>query len=160
MNIMHFLWWYLSQSQILAITLYITSTMTSPVTKTAKTSKWLRLKFKWSCHGLVEHTYYDNFLKTFKLHSCYVPTFYDTLYFLGRQFGDTIYQRNLVTFFTHTANSYRGFLDTVKKCTWDNKHIKYSYTTFRWTSTTLGTVKSAAEVNRNLDTVKICIFGH
>ena len=43
--------------------MYVTSTMTSPVTKTAKTSKWLRLKSKWSCHGLVEHTYYDNFLK-------------------------------------------------------------------------------------------------
>ena len=98
--------------------------------------------------------------KTFKLHSCYVPTFYDTLYFLGRQFGDTIYQRNLVTFFTHTANSYRGFLDTVKKCTWDNKHIKYSYTTFRWTSATLGTVNECQKCNRNLDTVKICIFGH
>ena len=26
------------------MTMYITSTMTSPVTKTAKTSKWLRLK--------------------------------------------------------------------------------------------------------------------
>ena len=26
------------------ITMYITSTVTSPVTKTAKTSKWLRLK--------------------------------------------------------------------------------------------------------------------
>ena len=26
------------------MTMYVTSTMTSPVTKTAKTSKWLRLK--------------------------------------------------------------------------------------------------------------------
>ena len=28
------------------MTMYITSTMTSPVTKTAKTFKWLRLKLK------------------------------------------------------------------------------------------------------------------
>ena len=32
------------------MTMYITSTMTTPVTKTAKTSKWLRLKSQeiWS----------------------------------------------------------------------------------------------------------------
>ena len=90
----------------------------------------------WPCWTYILWQLFENFQITFML----LPTFYDTLYFLGRQFGDTIYQRNLVTFFTHTANSYRGFLDTVKKCTWDNKHIKYSYTTFRWTSATLGTV--------------------
>ena len=28
------------------MTMYVTSTMTSPVTKTAKTSKWLRLKLQ------------------------------------------------------------------------------------------------------------------
>ena len=28
------------------MTMYLTSTMTSPVTKTAKRSKWLRLKFQ------------------------------------------------------------------------------------------------------------------
>ena len=28
------------------MTKYVTSTMTSPVTKTAKTSRWLRLKFE------------------------------------------------------------------------------------------------------------------
>ena len=27
------------------MTMYVNSTMTSPVTKTAKTSKWLRLKY-------------------------------------------------------------------------------------------------------------------
>ena len=31
-------------------TMYVTSTMTSPVTKTAKTSKWLRLMYSMHVH--------------------------------------------------------------------------------------------------------------
>ena len=33
--------------------MYVTSTMTSPVTKTAKTSKWLRLKLAIKVYGYI-----------------------------------------------------------------------------------------------------------
>ena len=39
------------------MTMYITSTMNSPVTKTAKTSKWLRLKYLILTHNKINFNY-------------------------------------------------------------------------------------------------------